>query len=296
MEETAEDWRAISKRGIEKNRQNNKKYTTMKTDKIKVHFTDNDLIAPTNPIEVNLIGAGGTGSKVLTALLEMNYSLNELGHAGLAVRLWDDDIVTDANLGRQRFAECEVGLYKSVALINRSNRWAGTNWKAETTKFERDGLDRMPDHAQASIYISCVDSVKARFEIAEILKGLNSYRAYRNQAKYWMDFGNSQSTGQVLLSTIGSIRQPQSEKYEAVANLPFVTDEYGELLKQSEENDNTPSCSLAEALDKQDLYINTSLAQMGCSLLWSLFRNGMTENKGFFHNLANFTTQPIKVA
>ncbi len=87
----------------------------MKTDKIKVHFTDNDLIAPTNPIEVNLIGAGGTGSKVLTALVEMNYSLNELGHAGIAVRLWDDDIVTDANLGRQRFAECEVGLYKSVA-------------------------------------------------------------------------------------------------------------------------------------------------------------------------------------
>lgn len=268
----------------------------MKTDKIKVHFTDNDLIAPTNPIEVNLIGAGGTGSKVLTALVEMNYSLNELGHAGLTVRLWDDDMVTDANLGRQRFAECEVGLYKSVALINRSNRWAGTNWKAETVKFERDSLDRLPEHAQAGIYISCVDSVKARFEIAEMLKGLNNNRAYRNQAKYWMDFGNSQSTGQVLLSTIGKIKQPQSEKYQAIANLPFITDEYGELLKQSEEADNTPSCSLAEALDKQDLYINSSLAQMGCSLLWGLFRHGMTENRGFFHNLDNFITQPIKVA
>lgn len=268
----------------------------MKTDKIKVHFTDNDLIAPTNPIEVNLIGAGGTGSKVLTALVEMNYSLNELGHAGLSVRLWDDDIVTDANLGRQRFAECEVGLYKSVALINRANRWAGTNWKAESLKFEKDGLGRLPEHTQAAIYISCVDSVKARFEIAEILNELDDYRAFRNRAKYWMDYGNSQSTGQVLLSTIGNIKQPKSEKYEAVANLPFITKEYGELLKQSEETDNTPSCSLAEALEKQDLYINSSLAQMGCSLLWNLFRHGMTENKGFFHNLHNFSTQPIKVA
>lgn len=268
----------------------------MKTDKIKVHFTDNDLIAPTNPIEVNLIGAGGTGSKVLTALMEMNYSLNELGHAGLMVRLWDDDIVTNANLGRQRFAECELGLYKSVVLINRSNRWAGTNWKAETTKFGRDSLGRLPEHAQAGICISCVDSVEARFEIAGILKGLDNYGAYRNKAKYWMDFGNGQSTGQVLLSTIGNIRQPQSEKYQAVANLPFITDEYGELLKQSEATDNTPSCSLAEALDKQDLYINSSLAQMGCSLLWGLFRHGMTENRGFFHNLDNYITQPIKVA
>jgi PRTRC genetic system ThiF family protein len=262
----------------------------------KVHFTDNDLIAPTNPIEVNLIGAGGTGSKVLTALMEMNYSLNELGHAGLAVRLWDDDIVTNANLGRQRFAECEVGLYKSVALINRANRWSGTNWKAETVKFERDSLERLPEHAQAAIYISCVDSVKARFEIAEILKGLNDYRAYRNRAKYWMDYGNSQSAGQVLLSTIGNIGQPHSQKYQTVANLPFITDEYGDLLKQSETTDTTPSCSLAEALDKQDLYINSSLAQMGCSLLWGLFRNGMTEKRGFFHNLDNFITQPIKVA
>jgi molybdopterin/thiamine biosynthesis adenylyltransferase len=75
--------------------------------KIMVHFADNSLLNPTNPISVNLIGAGGTGSKVLTALMEMNHSLIELGHAGLQVRLWDDDIVTSANLGRQRFAECE---------------------------------------------------------------------------------------------------------------------------------------------------------------------------------------------
>lgn len=269
----------------------------MKADKTKIHFADHDLIAATNPIEVNLIGAGGTGSKVLTALMEMNYSLNELGHAGLKVRLWDDDVVTNANLGRQRFAECEAGLYKSAALINRANRWSGTNWKAETVRFTKDSLGRLPENAQACIFISCVDSVEARFEIADILKEMIDYnRPYRNQAKYWIDFGNSQSTGQVILSTVGNIKQPSSKKYQAVANLPFVTDEYGELLKQSEKADNTPSCSLAEALEKQDLYINSSIAQMGCSLLWNLFRNGMTENRGFFLNLENFITQPIRVA
>ena len=81
-----------------------------------------------------------------------------------------------------------------------------------------------------------------------------------------------------------------------MASLPFVTEEFGELLKQSEAEDNTPSCSLAEALQHQELFINSSLTQMGCSLLWGLFRNGMIPYKGFFHNLKDFTTHPIKVA
>ena len=228
----------------------------MNTEKITVHFTDNSLLNPTNPILINVMGAGGTGSKVLTALMEMNHSLIELGHAGLQIRLWDDDVITQANLGRQRFAECEIGLYKSVALINRANRFSGTNWKAETVKFEKDRLDKLPENAGASIYISCVDSVKARFGIADILNILNNGKAYSNRPRYWLDFGNSQHTGQVLLSTIGTIKQPNSEKYETVESLPFITDEFGELLKQSEQQDDTPSCSLAEALEKQELFIN----------------------------------------
>jgi PRTRC genetic system ThiF family protein len=262
----------------------------------KVHFTDNYLLNPPNPIEVNLIGAGGTGSKVLTALMEMNHSLTELGHAGLQVRLWDDDIITEANLGRQRFAPSETGLYKSVALINRANRFMGTNWKADTQKFERKAFGGLPDNAMATIFITCVDSVKARFGIAEILKALDNGKYYHHKPKYWLDYGNSQHTGQVLLSTIGEIRQPDSEKYETVAILPMVTDEFGDLLKQSEEQDDTPSCSLAEALEKQDLYINSALAQMGSSLLWSMFRYGMSEYRGFFLNLKNYHSQAIKVA
>ncbi len=42
------------------------------TIKPKVHFTDNDLLFPTNPIKVNLIGAGGTGSQMLMTLARMN--------------------------------------------------------------------------------------------------------------------------------------------------------------------------------------------------------------------------------
>src|SRR5690606_8196545 len=231
------------------------------------------------PISVNLIGAGGTGSQVLTALARMNHALTALGHAGLIIQLWDDDRVSAANLGRQLFAESELGMYKSVALINRVNRFFGTTWKAQTCRFAKDSLGRLPQNTKACIYISCVDSVQARFGIAEILENHSRSGAYHNRPKYWLDMGNSQYTGQVVLSTIGEVKQPDSEKYDTVGKLPFITEEYGELLKQSEVLDDTPSCSLAEALEKQDLFINATLAQMGCSLLWNLFRQGMTEQR-----------------
>lgn len=254
--------------------------------KPKAHFIAPELLNPTNPVEVCLIGAGGTGSQVLTALARMSHSLQALGHAGFQVTLWDDDLVTEANRGRQLFAECEVGLSKSAALITRCNRFFGTMWRAANRQFDADA------NMRAAIYISCVDSVAARFSIAEALQRADDRKHYANIPRYWMDFGNGRDTGQVVLSTIGNVKQPSSEKFDTVGSLPFITDEFGVLLRQSE-TDETPSCSLAEALEKQDLFINSTLAQAGCSILWQLFRNGMTTNRGFFLNLSDFRAAPL---
>lgn len=268
---------------------------TKKIIKPAVHIVQKEFLQPYNPVTVNLIGAGGTGGQVLTALARMNHALNALGHAGLFVRVFDSDTVDTANLGRQLFTTAELGLYKSVALINRINRFFGTNWKAETIRYDKSSLkDR--DLASAALTISCVDTVAARYEIADILKYLSKNYGGRNQVKYWMDFGNSRTSGQVVLSTIEKIQQPASELYRPVEQLPFVTDEFKEHLYASEQANNTPSCSLAEALTKQDLFINSALANVGASLLWQLFREGILFNRGFFLNLQDFRTQPLKVA
>lgn len=262
-----------------------------------VHIVEKEWLNPYNPIVVNLIGAGGTGSQVLTALARMNHALNELNHPGLFVRLFDDDKVERANLGRQLFATAELKQYKAVALINRVNLFFGTNWKAVTARYDKAGLKEQPELAQAGLTISCVDTVQARMEIAEILKNLSKHSGYgRNKPLYYMDFGNSRFTGQVILSTVGKIAQPEMKKYDTVDTLPMVTDEFRELLLASEGSDKTPSCSLAEALTKQDLFINSALANAGASLLWQLFREGMLFNRGFFVNLKEFRMQPLKVS
>jgi len=255
--------------------------------KPKAHFIAPELLNPSNPVEVCLIGAGGTGSQVLTALARMSHSLQALGHAGFQVSVWDDDLVTQANLGRQLFAPCEVGLPKAAALVIRCNRFFGTGWKAVNSKF-----DSQSAKPKAAIYISCVDTAATRFEIAQVLTGADTAGHYANTPRYWMDFGNGRDTGQVILSTIGSIRQPASLKFATVESLPFVTEEFAELLRQGDD-DGMPSCSLADALEKQDLFINSALTQMGCSLLWQLFRNGFTLSRGCFLRLPDFRSLPV---
>jgi PRTRC genetic system ThiF family protein len=273
-----------------------KKDITGGMPKATVHFTAPYLLNPTNPVSVHVIGAGGTGSRMITALAEINSALVALGHPGLSVQLFDDDRVSAANIVRQRFAQSELGMYKAVARINNINRWYGTNWKAVPLAYSSENMGRI-SQPSANMFISCVDRVDARFDMAGTLKTLyKAYTADRDKPFYWLDLGNGSSFGQAVLSTIGEIPQPASEKYIPVASLPAVTDEFGELLQSAESENDLPSCSAAEALKKQDLFINTALTQMSASLLWDLFRSGMTENRGLFLNLKSLHCVPLKVA
>ncbi|NHA03310.1 PRTRC system ThiF family protein [Mucilaginibacter sp. HC2] len=260
-----------------------------------IHFTDDALLNPTNPITVNLIGAGGTGHRVLAELVRMHVSLIALGKPGLQVNLFDDDVITGANLGRQLFAPAEIGHFKSVILINRINRFNGTNWKAVPERYSSKTLHLLPALGKANIFITCVDTVSARFDIAAALRKVcNHCRNDRAKPFYWMDFGNSRFTGQLLLATLTEIRQPESERFRTVAALPKVTDEFKALL-EAVDDDDEPSCSQAEALRKQDLYINTALAVFGAELLWQLLSDGMIAHRGLFLDIKNFKTAALKV-
>jgi len=54
-----------------------------------------------------------------------------------------------------------------------------------------------------------------------------------------------------------------------------------------------PSCSLAEAIEKQDLFINSTLANVGAKLLWKLFHKGMTDQAGIFLNMDTMKMNPV---
>ena len=97
----------------------------------RVHYTDSYLMNPQHPVTVNIIGAGGTGSQVLTCMARLDVTLRALGHPGLFVTLYDPDIVTEANIGRQLFGPMDLGLNKAQCLVTRINNFFGNDWKAE---------------------------------------------------------------------------------------------------------------------------------------------------------------------
>ena len=101
----------------------------------KIHFTDRYLLNPRHPVTVFVIGAGGTGSQVITNLARMSMALQALGHPGLHVTVFDPDTVSQANIGRQLFSETELGLNKAVSLVTRINRFFGYAWTAEPQCF-----------------------------------------------------------------------------------------------------------------------------------------------------------------
>ena len=66
----------------------------------RVHYIDNYLINPQHPVTVNLIGAGGTGSQVLTCLARLDTALRGLGHPGLFITLKSATIIQYTIKGR----------------------------------------------------------------------------------------------------------------------------------------------------------------------------------------------------
>ena len=121
----------------------------------------------THPVNIDLIGVGGGGSLVLSGLVRLHLAMKSLGHPhGLAVNVWDPDIVSEANVGRQLFAPNEVGLNKAEVLVSRYNLGFALNWKAHPERYNNSSYSR-------HIIIACVDSRKSRKEIFQTLPKKN---------------------------------------------------------------------------------------------------------------------------
>lgn len=252
----------------------------------KVHFTNSYLLNPQHRITINLIGAGGTGSQVLESLARIDSALIRLGHPGFYVTVYDADEVSEANIGRQLFSPSDIGINKAICLTTRTNRFYGLDWEAVPEMYaEKSSI--------ANITITCVDNVQTRLTIHQHLKHPLDTADIYQKPLYWLDFGNTQKTGQAILGTITPAKQPSKTEFDTIATLPTICEMFD--LTQVKEHDSGPSCSLSEALRKQDLFINSTLAQLGCAILWKLFREGRIEHHGTFLNLQSMKNNPLVV-
>ncbi len=214
---------------------------------------------------VTVVGCGGNGSIFVSHLCRIWNAWVALGGDPFEITLIDDDVVSEANLARQCFCADDVGRPKSVVLAQRASAFFGISIKAQATRYEGGYLN----DADNAVVVGCVDNVATRKVIAKATKG----RAY------WLDLGNADHSGQVVLGGHG---------------LPTVLDLYPDLIK-SKDKKSAPSCSAAESLERQDLFINPLVATLAGNLLWKLMRTGRLTHHGYVINLNEGIALPIKV-
>ena len=222
-------------------------------------------------LDIDLVGCGGNGSQMLSGMARMHIALKAVGHPGIRLRAYDPDMVTEANVGRQLFSPSDVGQNKARVLVHRLNCYYGMDWKAVPSM--SDGSS-----GPANFVVGCVDSIASRRAIS---------RACRS---YWLDLGNSDKTGQVVLG---------APKREWNINDPTrprtILEIFPQLNRGKPVEDNSPSCSLAAALERQDLFINQSVATFALQLLWTFIRAGELVHQGYFINLTAGRVTPIPV-
>ena len=233
-----------------------------------------------SPIKVDVIGAGGSGSQMINGLARLHLAMLAQGQSqGLQVRLWDDDVVSPANIGRQAFYPSDVGAPKASTLINRLNMAFGLGWISVQQKVTSQA------RLASDFVIGCVDTRRAR---ASILSA-----ARRSRSDYWLDLGNTLDSAQAIL---GEVRLHAHEARKR-PRLPHAADLFPELVNPKlDADDDVPSCSLAEALEKQSLFVNTMVATHACSMLANLFRYGELDHHGFFVNLRSGHATPLPVS
>lgn len=233
------------------------------------------LIRPHTPLQVAVVGIGGTGSEVLSGLLNLHHALKAKGRAGLEVHAFDPDTVSPANLVRQRFSEADLGRNKAEVLTRRINAHGGTAWRAYPRVFQAGDAQRTWD-----LVLSCVDTRASR-------AGLHRY-AFAPRAKWlgWMDFGNERDYGQVIYGEPGS---------RAKGRLLCATELLPEIHDTSLPEDDAPSCSALEALMKQDLFVNAIAARLGLQILWQGLNEGQLAYQGYYFNLANGSMNAIRL-
>lgn len=263
---------------------------------MEYHYLANNIASTMHKVTINVVGCGGTGSHVLSSLAAMNHALVSMGRQPLHVKAFDPDVVTEHNVGRQAFSTADIGENKANVLISRINRFYGAAWTAVPTRF---GIEKpRPEFHRDFFYganftISCVDTVESRKEIQHVLHEMAMEDTKVPDYAfpyYWMDIGNSDKFGQVILGTVKHV--PQLAREQQRIEFCQLPDFFAEF-PYAKDNPVEPSCSMAESLMHQDLFINKIMATYAIQMLWELLMQFRINYRGLYVNLNDGKTSKI---
>ena len=239
---------------------------------------------------VLVIGAGGNGSAVLFGLPYLHHALIAWGFTnGLQVTVMDADTVSPTNCVRQPFGTADIGQNKATILINRINLFHQLSWHSDETFFSQGTQNNTGSSYDNTVdfVISCVDTRAARREMHE---AFNNVMGPWRSVRYWLDIGNNASNGQFVLGQPLNCVNRRSK-----TRLRTVTELFPSIMDTSLGEGPLPSCSAAEALERQEPFVNNVLATSALSMITRLMRYGQIDHQGAFYNAESGRSAPISI-
>lgn len=177
---------------------------------------------------------------------------------------------------------------KAIVPVSRINLFWGSRWQAIPQALTAQALAPSyagygEQHLRPDIVIGCVDTRAARAAIAKSVAGYST-------TSYWLDVGNHSGGGQFVLGEPQNARNKRSR-----LRLRTAAELYEELVTTELDDDREPSCSAIEALDRQEPYVNSCLAQHALALVARLFRYGQISHHGGFVDVAGAHCVPLPI-
>jgi PRTRC genetic system ThiF family protein len=223
-----------------------------------------------NPIDIVIIGAGGTGGYLIRDLCRFIYSLEKrivVGEPKISVTIYDGDIVEEKNVLRQNFLPSDIGQNKAEVMTNRHVRAFGTNVSYVPEMFT---YYKGRDAKNKTIFVGCVDNNAARREISWVMQDLNG-KSNGNDF-YWIDSGNEKKTGQVIVGG---------------KKLNTVTDLFPEILNEKEDSQEQISCAERMLQDEQNMFVNLTASNLILNYIKSIILDIPMVTHGTVFNIDN---------
>jgi len=229
-------------------------------------------LVPQGSVAIYLIGCGGTGSFLAQDIARIAYHLNSKEE--IKIVFIDNDIVEKKNVGRQNFVESEIGQNKADVLAFRYNRAYGLEIVSISQKvqeiFKSEAFPR-----KINIFVGAVDNTEARKFISQCVSdagfgigGEDEYGRIFTKTTYWLDCGNENSSGQILLGNAKKTGKLKELAINLISSIPFPHIQAPELIKKQPK----PKLSCAEFAirEEQSLLVNRAMATFAAQYLYDI--------------------------
>lgn len=221
-------------------------------------------LARNRPVQIVIIGAGGTGGYVIPHL----YRIALASARPCRVVIADGDIVEEKNLIRQNFAECDIGENKAAVMAERYSDVFGieTEYIPDYIEDEEQLYNLLKvsggygQPKPISILIGAVDNNRSRIMCNNVFNKLEDI--------IYIDSGNGEFTGQVVCG----VKMGGKVLSKPIAKV------YPDILTDVEKFPSELSCAERSVSAPQSIAANVFASTAVASMLYYLLIEGKLEN------------------